>query len=86
MRDLAQSPHRPPENMESPRETPRASIQPATPLEGAATDNMSKLSLTDDEAVYIGSSHWITILEDVSSMDNQAGHAMMTFSDSTSQR
>lgn len=29
-------------------------------------DDMGKLSLTDDQAVYTGSSHWVTILEDVS--------------------
>jgi hypothetical protein len=67
MRDLAQSPHQPPEDVTSLHEIPRTSIPPAIPLEGHATDNMSKLSLTDDEAVYIGSSHWITILEDVCS-------------------
>ena len=29
-------------------------------------EEMGKLSLTDDQAVYTGSSHWVTILEDVS--------------------
>lgn len=29
---------------------------------------MGKLSITNDQAVYTGSSHWITILEDVSSL------------------
>jgi hypothetical protein len=29
-------------------------------------DNMGKLSLTNDHEIYIGTSHWATILEDVS--------------------
>lgn len=33
---------------------------------GGIADDMGKLSLTDDQAVYTGSSHWVTILEDVS--------------------
>ena len=36
-----------------------------TPSSGALTDDMGKLSITDDHAVYTGSSHWVTILEDV---------------------
>lgn len=58
MRDLAQSPRQE-------DKTHSASMLPVIPLEGHAMDNMSKLSLKDDEAVYTGSSHWITILEDV---------------------
>lgn len=30
-------------------------------------DDIGKLSLADSNAVYTGSSHWVTILEDVSS-------------------
>lgn len=72
MKNLAQSPHQLPENnLASSHESPRQSIPPVIPLEDNATDNMSKLSLTDDEAVYIGSSHWITILEDVSNLLRQ---------------
>ncbi|KAF4954053.1 hypothetical protein FSARC_12266 [Fusarium sarcochroum] len=32
---------------------------------GSATASMGNLSLTDDQAVYTGSSHWATILEDI---------------------
>jgi hypothetical protein len=36
------------------------------PSDGHMVDSMGKLSLTDNDAVYIGSSHWVTILEEVS--------------------
>lgn len=36
------------------------------PSDGHVVDSMGKLSLTDNDAVYIGSSHWVTILEEVS--------------------
>lgn len=36
------------------------------PSDGHVVDSMGKLSLTDNNAVYIGSSHWVTILEEVS--------------------
>jgi hypothetical protein len=34
--------------------------------DGHVLDSVGKLSLTDNDAVYIGSSHWVTILEEVS--------------------
>ena len=36
------------------------------PTSDHVEDAMGKLSLTNDHEVYIGSSHWATILEDVS--------------------
>jgi len=36
-----------------------------SPSNAALTDDMGKLSITDDHAIYTGSSHWVTILEDV---------------------
>lgn len=35
------------------------------PPDDHVLDSMGKLSLTDNDAVYIGSSHWVTILEEV---------------------
>ena len=35
------------------------------PPDGYVEDTMGKLSLTDNCAVYSGSSHWVTMLEDV---------------------
>ena len=32
-------------------------------------DGMGSLRLTDDDAVYTGSTHWATILEDVGDLD-----------------
>jgi len=32
---------------------------------GAPADEMGKLSFTEDQTVYTGSSHWTTMLEDV---------------------
>ena len=36
------------------------------PPDSRVIDDMGKLNLDDDHAVYTGSSHWVTILEDVS--------------------
>lgn len=36
------------------------------PHDGHIADSVGKLSLTDDHAIYIGSTHWGTILEEVS--------------------
>lgn len=41
------------------------SVPSFPPSDAQTTDNMGKLSLTDGHAVYMGSSHWATILEDV---------------------
>jgi len=38
---------------------------PVTPLNASLADGMGQLSITEDHAVYTGSSHWVTILEDV---------------------
>ncbi len=39
---------------------------PLAPPDDHVVDGMGTLSLSDNHAVYIGSSHWVTILEDVS--------------------
>ena len=43
-----------------------AAAQPVPSSPGSMADDMGKLCLTDDQAVYTGSSQWVTILEDVS--------------------
>ncbi|KAK3933912.1 fungal-specific transcription factor domain-containing protein [Diplogelasinospora grovesii] len=64
MRDMMQSSHHASDGMASSNETPN---DPGPPLAPAIVDDMGKLSLTENHAVYTGSSHWVTILEDVSS-------------------
>lgn len=44
------------------------------------TENMGKLNMTGDYAVYTGSTHWITILEDVNAPRISAWIEMMTSS------
>ncbi|KAF7548328.1 hypothetical protein G7046_g8711 [Stylonectria norvegica] len=39
---------------------------PLASLDGHIADDMGKLDLTGNHAIYTGSSHWVTILEDVS--------------------
>ena len=41
-------------------------VLPLAPHDGHVADSVGKLSLTDDHTVYIGSTHWGTILEEVS--------------------
>ncbi|KAF2429258.1 hypothetical protein EJ08DRAFT_591012 [Tothia fuscella] len=54
-----------------------ASILPDPRSSHAAADghlmmnDMGKLSLTDDHAVYTGSSHWVTILEDIQQLKDE---------------
>ncbi|KAK7419761.1 hypothetical protein QQX98_003133 [Neonectria punicea] len=62
---MAQASYRPSDIVASPSEAlkdPRSSTHLP---DDEVIDNMGKLSLADDHAVYIGSSHWITILEDI---------------------
>lgn len=40
--------------------------RPVTHPPDNLADDMGKLRIIDDQAVYTGSSHWVTILEDVS--------------------
>lgn len=46
------------------------------PSDAQATENMGKLSLTDGHAVYMGSSHWATILEDVRLLYNSISSSL----------
>ena len=64
MRNREQDTHEKSNAAESPSET-QIEIQPVT-SEASGLEGMGKLSLTEDHAVYTGSSHWATILDDVS--------------------
>ena len=89
MRDMEQSSRQPSDDIASPSEAPNDPSLPLAPPDGHVIDSMGKLSLTDNHAVYIGSSHWVTILEDVSCLDEKSvvSHLMMMiFSDPTPQR
>ncbi|KAF7554331.1 hypothetical protein G7Z17_g2944 [Cylindrodendrum hubeiense] len=71
MRDMVQSSHQPSGEIALPSETlsnPGPSL--ARP-DGRVTDDMGKLNLTDDHAVYTGSSHWVTILEDIQCLKDE---------------
>jgi hypothetical protein len=47
-------------------------VLPLAPYDGHVADSVGKLSLTDDHAVYIGSTHWGTILEEVSCLSRKS--------------
>ncbi|KAI8964657.1 fungal-specific transcription factor domain-containing protein [Daldinia sp. FL1419] len=40
-------------------------------LDGNVVDDMGKLSLADNHAIYTGSSHWVTILDDIRHLKNE---------------
>lgn len=69
----------------SPPERFNDSASQLAPQDDHVADMVGKLTLTDDHAVYIGSTHWVTILEDVScsSQDSMKYH-LLTFSFSRS--
>ncbi|KAH7009932.1 hypothetical protein EDB80DRAFT_714107 [Ilyonectria destructans] len=71
MRDIVQSSRQPSGDNASPSEMPVYTEPPLNPSDGHATDDMGKLSLTDDRAVYTGSSHWVTILEDIQCLKDE---------------
>lgn len=53
--------------------TPSGVLNDTSPQhqDGNMIDDMGKLSLTDSHAIYTGSSHWVTILDDVSCYDRK---------------
>ncbi|KAH8686510.1 fungal-specific transcription factor domain-containing protein [Ilyonectria robusta] len=71
MRDIVQSSRQPSGDNASRSEMPAYTEPPLNPSDGRATDDMGKLSLTDDHAVYTGSSHWVTILEDIQCLKDE---------------
>ncbi|KAK6949660.1 hypothetical protein Daesc_009743 [Daldinia eschscholtzii] len=60
--EMVQNSHQPP-NSETP--SPSLNDNSPQPQNGNVLDVMGKLSLTDNHAVYTGSSHWVTILDDI---------------------
>jgi hypothetical protein len=66
MRDMAQSSRQPSGDTASPNVALNDNEPPLAPPDGRVVEEMGRLSLTDDHTVYTGSSHWVTILEDVS--------------------
>lgn len=68
MRDMAQGSH---QNLDDIKSTSEAAEKPQvsrTHPHGRVTDSLGKLSITDGDEVYIGGSHWVAILEEVSSV------------------
>jgi hypothetical protein len=68
MRDMEQKLRQPVDKMEVTEEVHKNENLGTQrgPSDSHVVDSMGKLSLTDNDAVYIGSSHWVTILEEVS--------------------
>jgi hypothetical protein len=66
MRVMEQSSRQVPGILASPLEPFHDSASRLAPQDDHVADTVGKLTLTDDHAVYIGSTHWVTILEDVS--------------------
>lgn len=67
MRDLAQGPGRSDGDTTSPSVISKDHPSPLSPTNSQGVgDAIGNLNLTDEHAVYTGSSHWATILEDVS--------------------
>lgn len=51
--------------------TPITAIDPNLPQnrrEGQVVDDMGRLSLTEEQSVYTGSSHWVTVLNEVGTL------------------
>ena len=88
MRDMEQSSRQPSGDVASPSEALNDPGPPIAPPGGHVIDSMGKLSLTDNPAVYIGSSHWVTISEEVSCLYKKSGvsNLMMIFPDPRTQR
>ena len=51
---------------------------PLAPHDGHIADSVGKLSLTDNHAVYIGSTHWGTILAEVRCFLESPQNILMT--------
>lgn len=68
MRDRAQGSLQPLGEITSPNNPPK---HPPPPPDGHVIDNMGKLTVTDDHAVYTGSSHWVTLLEDIQCLKDE---------------
>jgi hypothetical protein len=66
MRDMVENSHQPVKEPAPSSETAVDAGASLASAEGRIIDDMGNLSITDDHAVYTGSSHWATILEDVS--------------------
>ncbi|KAH8887521.1 hypothetical protein GQ53DRAFT_725719 [Thozetella sp. PMI_491] len=65
MRDMVENSRQPPQESAASSETPVETGASHASAEARITDDMGNLSITDDHAVYTGSSHWVTILEDI---------------------
>lgn len=65
MRDMMESSRQPSADIATPSEPRNSPASSLAPAHGQVVDDMGKLRLTDNHAVYTGSSHWTTILEDV---------------------
>ncbi|KAF4468960.1 Oleate activated transcription factor 3 [Fusarium albosuccineum] len=66
MRGMAQGPSQTFDKTSSPSEALNSPGSPSAPV-----DNMGKLSLTESHAVYTGSSHWATILDDIQHLKDE---------------
>lgn len=68
---MAQSSRQPSGNVASPSTALDDSRSPLVAQDSRVVDDMGKLSLNDSRAVYTGSSHWATILEDIQHLKDE---------------
>ncbi|CAM1507598.1 Fc.00g072390.m01.CDS01 [Cosmosporella sp. VM-42] len=68
MRDMAS---RQPSDDVASRSVAVNDLSPALTFSGHVIEDMGKLSLTDNQAVYTGSSHWVTILKDIQHLKDE---------------
>ncbi|KAF2725658.1 hypothetical protein K431DRAFT_238962 [Polychaeton citri CBS 116435] len=71
MRDMVQGSRQAPLNPTPSGVSPNDPGPQQPPPAGNVTDSMGRLSLTDGHEVYIGSSHWVTILEDIQHLKDE---------------
>ncbi|KAI1370171.1 fungal-specific transcription factor domain-containing protein [Hypoxylon crocopeplum] len=73
MRDKEQSSRQPSGEVSARSTAPSNGEPPLATLGSHVIDDMGNLNLTDNHAVYTGSSHWVTILEDIRGLRDELG-------------
>ncbi|RFU27838.1 hypothetical protein B7463_g8492, partial [Scytalidium lignicola] len=71
MRVMEQSSHQASGNTVLPKKPFHDAAPLLAPNDGHVADSVGKLSLTDNHSVYIGSTHWATILEEIQNLKDE---------------
>lgn len=80
MRDMAQGSCQRLDDIDSSSDASKKPRAPITDTHNHVNDSLGKLSLTDGDEVYIGGSHWVAILEEVSSLHDKSPVSFLTTS------